>query len=73
MKLACRTTEPYQPYVPHSYDNENDFGFGNMQVPEEENYDNEPPLLEGIYQMNTINNRIGYWFQSHIQEDYGSY
>ena len=41
MKLACRTTEPYQPYVPHSYDNENDFGFGNMQVPEEENYDND--------------------------------
>ncbi|CBK24251.2 uncharacterized protein [Blastocystis hominis] len=38
----------YQPFVPTSYNTQNDFGFGYMQTPEEEDYSNEPPLLEEL-------------------------
>ena len=38
----------YQPFVPTSYNTQNDFGFGNMQTVEEEDYSNEPPLLEEL-------------------------
>ena len=48
--------EPFQPTVQQNYYYDNDFGFGNMQTMNEENYDNEPPLLEGIFF--TINSNI---------------
>ena len=59
----------YQPFVPTSYNTQNDFGFGYMQTPEEEDYSNEPPLLEGTNRFDSQIYRIGNWFQSHIQED----
>lgn len=40
-----------------------------MQTPDEEDYSNEPPLLEGINRFDLWLARIGNWFQSHIQED----
>ncbi|KAK8804105.1 hypothetical protein WA171_000198 [Blastocystis sp. BT1] len=40
--------EPFQPTVQQNYYYDNDFGFGNMQTMNEENYDNEPPLLEEL-------------------------
>ena len=49
--------------MPRTYNDENDFGFGNMQVQEEEDYQNEPPLLEGIIQVYIIELGIDF---SHI-------
>ncbi|KAK8818281.1 hypothetical protein WA556_006101, partial [Blastocystis sp. ATCC 50177/Nand II] len=40
--------ETYKPFIPTSYNADNDFGFGNMQTTPEEDYENEPPLLEEL-------------------------
>lgn len=61
--------EPYQPSIQQNYYYDNDFGFGNMQTMDEENYDNEPPLLEGRYLSVDLSSRVRNRFQSYIQQD----
>lgn len=45
--LACSPSQSYQTPMQPQYYQGNDFGFGNMQPMDEEDYSNEPPLLEG--------------------------
>ena len=61
--------EPYQPSVQQNYYYDNDFGFGNMQTMDEENYYNEPPLLEGRYLLVDLISRVRNRFHSYIQHD----
>ncbi|KAK8817645.1 hypothetical protein WA538_004363, partial [Blastocystis sp. DL] len=41
-------TEPFRPTVQTNNYYDNDFGFGNMQTMDEEDYEHEPPLLEEL-------------------------